>query len=57
MGKRIVIALGGNALGNTPAEQLALVRQTAKPSTKAAVRIRMRSSLTFSSESFQLSNA
>ena len=31
MGKRIVIALGGNALGNTPAEQLALVRETAKP--------------------------
>ena len=29
--KKIVIALGGNALGNTPAEQLALVRQTAKP--------------------------
>ena len=31
MGKRIVIALGGNALGNTPAEQLALVTGTAKP--------------------------
>lgn len=31
MGKRIVIALGGNALGNTPAEQLSLVRETAKP--------------------------
>ena len=31
MAKRIVIALGGNALGNTPAEQLALVRETAKP--------------------------
>ena len=31
MGKRIVIALGGNALGSTPAEQLALVRETAKP--------------------------
>ena len=29
--KKIVIALGGNSLGNTPAEQLALVRQTAKP--------------------------
>ena len=29
--KKIVIALGGNALGNTPAEQLELVRQTAKP--------------------------
>ena len=28
---KIVIALGGNALGNTPAEQLELVRQTAKP--------------------------
>ena len=26
--KKIVIALGGNALGNTPAEQLELVRQT-----------------------------
>ena len=25
MGKRIVIALGGNALGNTPYEQLSLV--------------------------------
>lgn len=31
MSKRIVIALGGNALGNTPAEQLALVTGTAKP--------------------------
>ena len=29
--KKNVIALGGNALGNTPAEQLELVRQTAKP--------------------------
>ena len=29
--KKIVIALGGNALGNTPAEQLELVRETAKP--------------------------
>ena len=28
---RIVIALGGNALGNTPYEQLALVTETAKP--------------------------
>lgn len=28
---KIVIALGGNALGNTPAEQLELVRETAKP--------------------------
>lgn len=28
--KKIVVALGGNALGNTPAEQLELVRQTAK---------------------------
>lgn len=28
---KIVIALGGNALGNTPQEQLELVRQTAKP--------------------------
>ena len=31
MRKRIVIALGGNALGNTPYEQLALVTETAKP--------------------------
>ena len=31
MSKRIVIALGGNALGSTPYEQLALVRETAKP--------------------------
>ena len=29
--KKIVIALGGNALGSTPAEQLELVRQTARP--------------------------
>lgn len=29
MGKRIVIALGGNALGNTPQEQLELVKNTA----------------------------
>ncbi len=29
--QKIVIALGGNALGNTPEEQLELVRQTAKP--------------------------
>lgn len=28
---RIVIALGGNALGNTPSDQLELVRETAKP--------------------------
>lgn len=31
MGERIVVALGGNALGKTPEEQLALVRNTAKP--------------------------
>ena len=31
MSKRIGIALGGNALGNTPYEQLALVTETAKP--------------------------
>ena len=31
MKKRIVVALGGNALGNTPEEQQELVRQTAKP--------------------------
>ncbi len=30
MSKKVVIALGGNALGNTPAEQLELVRETAK---------------------------
>ena len=29
-GKSIVIALGGNALGNTPEEQLELVKETAK---------------------------
>ena len=29
--KKIVIALGGNALGNTPYEQLRLVTETAKP--------------------------
>ena len=29
MGKRLVIALGGNALGNTPKEQLDLVKKTA----------------------------
>ncbi len=29
--KKLVIALGGNALGNTPYEQLELVRETAKP--------------------------
>ena len=28
---KIVIALGGNALGNTPAEQSVLIKQTAKP--------------------------
>ena len=30
MGKRIVIALGGNALGNNLPEQMAAVKQTAK---------------------------
>lgn len=30
MGKRLVIALGGNALGNNPQEQLELVKTTAK---------------------------
>ena len=30
MGKRLVIALGGNALGNNPEEQLQLVKETAK---------------------------
>lgn len=29
--KKLVIALGGNALGNTPYEQLKLVQETAKP--------------------------
>jgi len=28
---KIVIALGGNALGNSPQEQLSLVKNTAKP--------------------------
>ena len=31
MAERIVVALGGNALGDTPERQLALVRRTAKP--------------------------
>ena len=31
MSKRIVIALGGNALGSTPYEQLRLVEETARP--------------------------
>ena len=31
MKKRIVVALGGNALGNTAQEQRELVRQTAVP--------------------------
>ena len=30
MRKKIVIALGGNALGNSPEEQLRLVQSTAK---------------------------
>lgn len=30
MGERIVVALGGNALGSSPAEQLALARKTAQ---------------------------
>ena len=30
MSERIVVALGGNALGNTPEEQLKLVQQTAR---------------------------
>ena len=29
MGKRLVIALGGNALGSTPEQQLELVKKTA----------------------------
>ena len=28
---KIVVALGGNALGNSPEEQLELVKNTAKP--------------------------
>ncbi|MBR5094873.1 MAG: carbamate kinase [Oscillospiraceae bacterium] len=31
MAERIVVALGGNALGKTPGEQLRLVRETARP--------------------------
>ena len=31
MAERIVVALGGNALGKTPREQLSLVRETARP--------------------------
>ena len=31
MGERFVVALGGNALGKTPTEQLSLVRETARP--------------------------
>ena len=31
MAERIVVALGGNALGKTPEEQLSLVRETARP--------------------------
>ena len=31
MGERIVVALGGNALGKTPEQQLELVKNTAKP--------------------------
>ena len=31
MAERIVVALGGNALGKTPAEQLRLVKDTARP--------------------------
>lgn len=31
MKEKIVVALGGNALGNNPVEQLELVRETAKP--------------------------
>lgn len=31
MAERIVVALGGNALGNSPEEQLELVRSTARP--------------------------
>ena len=30
MGKRIVVALGGNALGNNLPEQMAAVKQTAR---------------------------
>ena len=30
MKRKVVIALGGNALGNTPEEQLDLIKKTAK---------------------------
>ena len=30
MRRKVVIALGGNALGNTPSEQLELIKKTAK---------------------------
>ena len=50
MSKRIVIALGGNALGNTPYEQLKLVEETAKPCS-----IRSTMGLAVSSTSFNCS--
>ena len=37
MAKRLVIALGGNALGNTPEEQLELVKETASVPIMAVI--------------------
>ncbi len=36
--KKLVIALGGNALGNTPEEQLELVKETASTNLKRHTR-------------------
>ena len=41
MRKKIVVALGGNALGNTPEEQLKLVKQTAKYIVELAVCVKI----------------
>ena len=41
MGKRIVIALGGNALGSNLPEQMAAVKQTAKEIGRASCRERV----------------
>ena len=38
-GKTIVLALGGNALGNTPQEQLSLVKNTARSIVDAGLRL------------------
>ena len=45
MGKRIVIALGGNALGSTPYEQLALVMKRQKADRRPLPEQATRSSL------------